>query len=126
MICPIQITNPCDRPASCRFRHGAQLTNSPNQNLTVQSEVPNCTRGAGCLFRSQGRCYYFHEGVGVQMQRDRQLKRQSEESHDLKHQEYDLKNFFLHFFKTVFLEYRRLITRGKQRSSSRTMSCLKQ
>ena len=74
----------CDRPSTCRYRHEGPVEKSnpiPSENPIVQRETPKCNRGSGCSFKAQGRCYYFHEGVGVQMQRDNQSQKSPEESH---------------------------------------------
>ena len=71
----------CDRPLSCRFKHDGPVDKSPQiSNQTVQREPPKCTRGSGCTFKSQGRCHYYHDDVGVQLPRQIQHQKNVEET----------------------------------------------
>ena len=61
----------CNRPNTCTYKHeGPVIVQNDATKTTDQNQAPRCTWGLKCKFKEQGRCYYFHEGVGVQMQKE--------------------------------------------------------
>ena len=73
----------CDRGSSCRYRHDGPVSKqSETTKEAGQKEALKCTRGLKCKFKEQGRCHFFHEGVGVQMPKDHQNQRQSKETQE--------------------------------------------
>ena len=53
----------CEKGNKCKFIHEGSNDAGYGKNT---KNVMKCRRGEGCKFKEQGRCNYFHPGVGVQ------------------------------------------------------------
>ena len=70
-ICRANKNGRCQRGRTCMFRHPQphvqpQQSNSRSPNNKPSVNVPFCNEGKWCTFLAEGRCNYFHPGVGVQ------------------------------------------------------------
>ena len=69
----------CNRPSTCKFKHEGVITKS---NQIKPGKTPRCTRGEGCSLKKKNRCHYFHDDVGVQLQRESQPNNSSEDTQE--------------------------------------------